>query len=73
MAKTMDNDMSMVEELPIYILPRCIVKFLNTVDDRNGDADGKILCSCTVNFYVTCYFERHIIIPYSYLYVLPFI
>ena len=41
MVKTMDNDMSMVEELPIYVLPRCI-KFLNMVD-CNGDADGKIL------------------------------
>ena len=41
MVKTMDNDMITVEELPVYVLPRCIVQFLNTVD-RNGDADGKI-------------------------------
>jgi len=53
MVKTMDNDMSMVEELPIYILPRCIVKFLNTADG-NGDADGKIVLYVINNFALHC-------------------
>ena len=49
----MDNDMSMVEELPVYVLPRCIVQFLNTLDG-NGDADGKIvlyiILHCNINY-----------------------
>jgi len=69
----MDNDMSMVEELPIYILPRCIVKFLNNTVDGNGDADGKILCSCTVKIFMLHVTLRDIL---SYtihnLYVLQF-
>ena len=49
----MDNDMITLEELPVYVLPRCIVKFLNTVDS-NGDADGKIVFYIINNFALHC-------------------
>jgi len=67
MVKTMDNDMITVEELPVYVLPRCIVQFLNTVD-RNGDADGKIkYCKFYVMYMLLVLGET---IPYSYFFLL---